>query len=753
MNTTNSKSIRTNLLFLVLLIFIPFIFIIIFSANQQKSAAKRFAKDNVLRVVRNLGEQQRLIENSTLQFLAVLSQLSDFENIHDTIHVNKFLASLLDQNPSYATLLLVDKNGDLVASGSSFRKLNVSDRKYFKDAMLSKNFAVGEYTRGRLSNKPVLHYAYPILDKQKNVRLILVAGFDLKFYDKLFNTSNLGHDAVFTFVDHNGVIMYHSPNLSVMSGTRESSDIMGILNHNNNKVTFVAKENDNVSRLYAYQCMKLRATQPYMYIYVGVPEKSAYEGYGNDIVINLLVWIAAIVFAMVASFVYTRKYIIKPIDKLNGAIDMVLSGDIESVTGIDSSSSEIGKVARAIDFLTEKLRQREKDSYKTEKELRKLKERFELAINSANIGIWDWHIRNNTLIWDKNMFELFGATPDNFGADYDSWMALIHKDDLCELENEIKRSINYFRPFRSEFRIIHPLFGLRHIRIFADVIKDKAGLPVRLIGVNWDITERKILEGKLHDAKEKAECSDRLKSAFLANISHEIRTPLHGIIGFAQIVREHEITAKDRDQYLDIILNSGNKLLEIISNIIDISLLDARQLKLNEEDINLNSIIQKVYKDFEKQKVKEKKGFSFHLIANFDVNLIVRIDGFRLTQILNNLIDNAFKFTESGQVCFECAVVSNEIRVKIDDTGIGINRKDTREIFDHFRQVEMTYNRSYSGNGLGLSICKGLVELMEGRIVVKPRKDGTAFCLTLPIQKPQDSSLEAKMLGTSYLLS
>jgi PAS domain S-box-containing protein len=743
MNTMNFKSIRTSLLFLVLLIFIPLFAIVFHSAWQYRLSFRRFASENALRAARNLAEQQKLIESNTHQFLLVLSQLPEIKS-DDSARINRLLNSFLLKNPSYASLLMVDTKGEMIATGSHCVKLNVSDRKYFKDAIRTRAFAVGEYTMGRLTHKPVIHYAQPVMGKDGSIHSILVVSFDLKYYDEVFKKSNLGEDATFTFVDHRGVILYQSENISYGVGLSENDAILDKIAGDKPESTFVAKGNDGINRLFGYEGLTVDKGKPYMYMYVSIPEKIAYSEFHKILSFNIVLWILGALLVMASAYFFSLKFIIKPIDRLVKTARTIAEGKLETRTGLADNRTEFGKLAKAIDEMTDDLYRREMEQKKTQKDLRRLKERFELAINSAHIGIWDWHIRNNTLLWDKNMFNLYGIKHEEFDFRFESWMKFIHPDDRQCLDNMIKDAIGDFMPFRSEFRIFHPLAGVKSIRIFANVIPDKEGNPVRLIGVNWDITERKILEQKLNDAKEKAETSDRLKSSFLANVSHEIRTPLHGIIGFAQILKENEITEDERSQYLDIIVESGNKLMSIISNIIDISMLDAGQLKIRGNDCNLQALIRDIFETFDKIRVEKNLEFDFILDSEIDEPLMLCLDDSRFKQILSNLVDNAFKFTEKGEVRIGYRIFNGELLCYVKDTGIGISRENLLKIFERFKQLDESNNRIYNGNGLGLAICRGLLDLMEGRIWAVSKETGSEFYFSFPLK-----TLESTQISTS----
>jgi signal transduction histidine kinase len=728
MSLIHFKSIRTYLLFLFLLIFIPLFTIIFFNAREQKKSLEQIVTSGVTQMVNNLTEQQKFFEANTRQLLIVLSRLNEIRNL-DTSSINLMLASLVLENPNYASMILVDAGGNLIASNKGFQKINVSDRKYYKDVVKTKCFAVGEYIQDRLAHRPALHYAYPVLNSDSTIKSILVLSFDIKYYDNVLKSLHGRKDVDFAFVDHCGKILYCSSD-SNASGVSERKDILDIIAGKKSSGIFRAAGNDQIDRFFAFRQLSSGNNEPYMFVYARVSEKS-YVEYHRALIINIIIWVLAALFVITSTFIFSRKYILKPIDKLVKTTDIIAEGNLETPTSSDKPPTELGKLAVSIDDMRKKLLKREVAQKKVEKDLKKLKERFELAINSADIGIWDWHIRNDVLVWGKNMFSLYGISPEQFDNTFDAWKSLIYEEDLNRFESEIKSAIEGQKSFRSEFRIVDPVFGIKYIRIYASVINDKENKPVRLIGVNWDITERKKLEYQLNEARENAETKNRLKSAFLTNISHEIRTPLHGIIGFAQILKDNEITIQERAQYLDIILSSGNKLLTTISNIIDISMLDAGKLKLVENDCRIYNNLHEVFEFYERIRIKEKKQIQFSLNTNLTEDFLVKIDGLRFNQIFYNLIDNAFKNTNEGKVQIGCTVYDDEIQCYVKDTGIGIENDGLAKIFDHFKKSEDGIN---IGNGLGFSICKGLVELMDGRIWAVSKDSGCEFYFTIPLK-------------------
>lgn len=255
-----------------------------------------------------------------------------------------------------------------------------------------------------------------------------------------------------------------------------------------------------------------------------------------------------------------------------------------------------------------------------------------------------------------------------------------------------------------------------------------------------DITPIINTQSELVKAKEKAEESDRLKSAFLANMSHEIRTPMNGIIGFADMLRKPGMTEDQQNTYVDIIYKSSNQLLKIINDILDISKLDAGQTIIKETQCSINSILDDLHVQFSKENIADEE-IEFRVIKSLpNERTLVVTEERKLRQILSNLLNNAFKFTSSGLIEFGYKLVEDDLlEFYVKDTGIGIQKEKQDIIFERFRQVEESFTRKYGGTGLGLAISKGFVELMGGKIRMATVEDkGTTFFFTIPY-KPVDT--------------
>jgi len=258
------------------------------------------------------------------------------------------------------------------------------------------------------------------------------------------------------------------------------------------------------------------------------------------------------------------------------------------------------------------------------------------------------------------------------------------------------------------------------------------GISVGRVWSFRDITKRKRTEADLISAKEKAEESDRLKTAFLHNVSHEIRTPMNAIIGFSTLLNEPDLSEEERRQYIDIIFQSGSQLLSIINDIVDIANVESGQAKVNLTEFNLNSKLKKLNEQF--SIIGKQNNIKINLSMSLpDDASVINTDSTKLIQILSNLISNSVKFTKNGQIDFGYVLKDEFLEFFVIDTGIGIATEYHSRIFDRFFQIDNTVSRQYSGTGLGLSICKGYVDILGGVIKVESKSGkGTKFLFTIP---------------------
>jgi two-component system, sensor histidine kinase and response regulator len=263
-------------------------------------------------------------------------------------------------------------------------------------------------------------------------------------------------------------------------------------------------------------------------------------------------------------------------------------------------------------------------------------------------------------------------------------------------------------------------------------LRNNESIVVNYLIISEDITLRKQMEKELVEAKENAEEGNRLKTAFLNNLSHEIRTPLNAIVGFTGFLKDPQLPASKKHEYINIIQNSSDQLLSIITDIINVSILESGKAMPVKNLTDLSKVFCNLY-DRHVTACESKK---IELHKKLDIkreNHIVLTDESMLIQILNNLLNNAIKFSSNGKIEFACCIEDEFIRFYVKDSGIGIPKNLHRLIFERFRKVEIGKSRLYGGNGLGLSIAKSNVELLGGKIWVESEPDvGSTFHFTIP---------------------
>jgi PAS domain S-box-containing protein len=316
--------------------------------------------------------------------------------------------------------------------------------------------------------------------------------------------------------------------------------------------------------------------------------------------------------------------------------------------------------------------------------------------------------------------DLIGKSLQQFYFDQEERLALM---DVLADQDEV---------WDYEIRMVEKTGQVKYVSLNAHKMTDADNILLGIEGSMRDISERKKFETELIGAKNKAEESDRLKTAFLHNISHEIRTPMNAIIGFTALMSEPDISPENKITFIETIQGSSNQLLSIINDIVDISNIETNLVKLHITEFNLNKSFESLYEQF--LPVAKKKNIYLGFKTGLgDDEAIIQTDSTKLIQVISNLINNALKFTSEGQIIFGYSLNGPMLEFFVSDTGIGIPDEQHDMIFNRFYQVENTISRQYEGTGLGLSICKGYVELLGGRIwLTSEHKKGSVFYFTIP---------------------
>ncbi len=404
------------------------------------------------------------------------------------------------------------------------------------------------------------------------------------------------------------------------------------------------------------------------------------------------------------------------------------------------------------------------DRYKIQYELQESEKRYRLLAENSEDVIWTFDIHKMKFSYiSPSVYKLRGITveealsetPSNSVLpEYAEYFSGVIKKRIAAFESGDESALVKTDQIEQICRI-----GIvKPVEIVSKLITDENGKVIEILGVSRDFTKRKQIENDLKKALERAEESDRLKSAFLANMSHEIRTPMNGIVGFADLLSNSELDLDKRLKYAEIINVNSKHLLSIINDIIDISKIESGQVTLNEIQVDINSMFDDLLTLFSSSSLC-KQDVNIRISSKLNQNnAMIYTDEIKLKQVLTNIINNALKFTDKGSVEFGCRLVEQDkkpyLLFIVADTGIGIAKANHSLIFDRFRQVDFNFERNYGGTGLGLPISKAFIELMGGKIWVDSDiGKGAKFYFIIPYMSANKTDDDKQLFQTPVSLN
>ena len=379
------------------------------------------------------------------------------------------------------------------------------------------------------------------------------------------------------------------------------------------------------------------------------------------------------------------------------------------------------------------------DTKKAEKVLNKAQE-------LGNIGHWYLDLITNNLTWSDETYRIFGLQPQEFDATYEAFVERIYPDDRDAVNGAYTNSLEVDEPYQIEHRVIRKNGEVRYVIERCEHFHSQDGKIIGSIGTVLDITERKLNENALLEAKNKAESSSLAKSSFIASMNHELRTPLNAILGFSNQMSRDESLSQKYQKYLGIINNSGKHLLGMINDILDISKIEAGEMKVENSTFNLFEMVDSIT-DLMSFEAKSKK-LQCKYNKDEDVPKYIVSDSGKIKQVLFNIIGNAIKFTNEGTVIISISAqkIKNRdnfrvINIEVSDTGCGIEELMLDEIFKPFVQND-GFKKVEGGTGLGLSISKNILDLLGGEIVVESKVgEGTTFSILFPVKLAEESDI------------
>lgn len=381
---------------------------------------------------------------------------------------------------------------------------------------------------------------------------------------------------------------------------------------------------------------------------------------------------------------------------------------------------------------------------RVERALKESEERYALALEGSNEGLWDWTSENRAIYVSPRLKAIANLSTPASSITGQAWRSRIHPDDRWRQKAALKAHLRESTEFYDcEYRLRGDDGRYRWVLDRGVVLRDERGKVYRMAGSLGDVTARKEAEQQLYEAKEGAEIANRTKSEFLATMSHELRTPLNAVIGFSEVMAQELFGPLGHRQYREYvrdIADSGYHLLNIINDILDVSKAEAGMIELFEEEIEITPLIESALR-----LVRSRAEVNdVRLITDLpDAGPRIRVDQRRLKQVLLNLLSNAVKFTNAGgQVTVDAKIDSQTgLVLRVADTGVGIERRDLDRVMEPFTQADSGFSRRHEGTGLGLPLTRALIERHGGQMQIDSEPGvGTTVTVVLPPQRIAESN-------------
>lgn len=414
------------------------------------------------------------------------------------------------------------------------------------------------------------------------------------------------------------------------------------------------------------------------------------------------------------------------------AVELMKAGASDYIVKNEINDHTLAQVLRNMLSMSRMIRERES----AEKALRMSEARLAEAQRIAKIGNWEYAPSIDILHWSSEVYNLLEFEEKNFVPTVNEFLRFVHPEDRVLVSAAWSGALQG-KGFNFDFRL-NATSGLKFMHTTGYALCNAKGFPEKIVGTLQDITERKVSEQEVSKARELAEHSMKVKEIFLANMSHEIRTPMNAVLGFTRLLYDTELSSEQRG-FIDAIHFSGENLMVIINDILDLSKIQSGKMTIEKVEFNIDELVNGITTVL-RPKAQEK---GLKLICRIDhlIPTVIKGDPVRLNQILTNLIMNAIKFTAKGSVSLEISSLASEndnvlFQFKVIDSGIGIPVDKQSLIFEAFAQASDDTTRKYGGTGLGLSIVKSLVALHEGKISVESvPEQGSTFTVHLPFEK------------------
>ncbi len=689
-------------------------------AQERENATSVAARAAAL-VARSLGEET----TGAHTLLAVLAGESALR-APDKTQRQQALEGFLRKTTGYANLLLAHEDGSIAASALPVRRGPV-DASIVAEAFSSGGFAVGVLPpdSSHPDEPPLVQYAVPTHNGDE--RLALVAQRPLDEVTRFFTEADLPAGTTLVLTDKDGHILFRLPERAGVLGQTLPPGQEAMLRGTDAEFHGWGTGMDGVERYYVVKRLFL-CREGICFVKVGIPRQAVYAQSGEKLARHLTALAVIVLLTLALARVWARRHILVPAASVMETVRALQAGDLAARTGLADRRGELGELADAVDHMAEALMRHHAEREASRRALFESEERLRAVFNASSDGMLLLVPNGHVLAMNQSAAHRRGKSPEELaGANILDLIPAHLRAARLEHYTEVMHT---GAPLRFEEERDGRTYA---IRLFP--VRDQSGAITQIASFSRDITERKLAERALTSAKEAAEAASQAKSAFLSNMSHEMRTPLNGLLGMLQLL-QRETDPAPRDEYLAWAIESGQQITRLINDILDYAALGTGEERIRIAPFRLSEVFTPLAAEYAAR--ASAKGLEFATKAAPGLlDEFLMGDARHLSQLLRQLLDNAVKFTHSGEVLLTASVFCKDadtctLRIQVSDTGIGIAPEATDKVFTPFVQAESPLTKSHPGAGLGLALARELAERMGGGLDLESRPGGgSVFTLSL----------------------
>jgi PAS domain S-box-containing protein len=731
---------------LVLVSVLPVLAVSLSSGMQMRAKDIMEARENVLRMVENLGYFQESITSGVRQMLMTVSQLPEVQN-DDAAACNNLFADVLRQSPFYDTIVAATLDGRAFAAGiPRLADFSVADRKYFQRTIERKQFTVGEYVIAKSTLEPVLTFAYPVMDHAGRVKGVVIAGSKLNIYDGILRQSHLPEGSIVGIEDRNGVRLCRYPQMAGIDtesiGKMLEKKVWDHISGPQHKGIYIETGVDGIRRIYGFIQLRLSGEDaPYLYIRAGIPEKSALMGARQHLHLSLALLGIAAILAMTAAWFLGDLTISNCIRQIVTFARRVGAGDFSVRSGLSpTKGGEIGMLAQAVDAMAANLESRELARRQAENEMRQLYHKYQIILDTAQEGIVGLDAQGKIVFINASAATMTGySSEDVVGREL---YRLIHHAGLdnadhplksCPVHETLTRGVT--RRIRDE--VFWRKDGASFPLVYSCAPIMENGAIAGAVVTFRDITERRQIEAAKARFEQQLYQAQKMESigTLAGGIVHDFNNILTAILGFAQLAALDINNATRVGNALEKVQSAGHRARDLVQQILTFS----RQTGQKCCPVHVIRVLKDAL-----DLIRATIPTTIDIQTNFQSDSVVKADPTQLHQVFMNLFTNAacvmrdkggvlkvslYDVHFNGTLPHPDLSSGHYVLVSVSDTGGGIPPENLQRIFDPF----FTTKPVGEGTGLGLSVVHGIIKNYRGAINVysEPGK-GAVFNVYLP---------------------